>query len=70
VGYILNHASDSLHQQTILERWPDDRNPPNRATLLRWLTRATQQGLIRRAGSGHKGDATARRGNHEQLRSR
>jgi hypothetical protein len=25
--------------------------------LLRWLTRATQQGLIRRAGSGHKGDA-------------
>jgi hypothetical protein len=57
VIYILNNASDRLRQQTILEKWPDDRNPPNRATLLRWLTRATQQGLIRRAGSGHKGDA-------------
>jgi hypothetical protein len=53
VPYILSNASDKLRQKAILEQWPEDRNPPNRATLLRWLTRATEQGLIRRAGSGH-----------------
>ncbi len=57
VLYILSNASDKLRQQKILEQWPEDRNPPNRTTLLRWLTRATEQGLIRRAGSGHKGNA-------------
>jgi hypothetical protein len=55
--YILRNARDRLHQQTILERWPEDRNPPDRSTLLRRLTRATRQGLIRRAGTGHRGDA-------------
>lgn len=57
VLYILNEASERLRQQTILERWPEDRDPPDRSTLLCWLTRATRQGLIRRAGTGHRGDA-------------
>ena len=56
VQYILASATDKLHQQTILERWPEDGEPPDRSTLLRWLTRATRQGLIQRAGSGHRGD--------------
>src|SRR5260370_28322555 len=57
VLYILSNSSDKLRQQAILEKWPEVRNPPNRTTLLRWLTRATRQSLIRRAGSRHKDDA-------------
>jgi AAA domain len=57
VHSILATATEKLGQQTILERWPEDGDPPSRATLLRWLTRATRQGLICRAGSGHRGDS-------------
>ncbi len=56
VHYILAHASDKLRQQTIQDRWPEDGAPPDQSTLLRWLTRATRQGLVQRTGSGHRGD--------------
>jgi hypothetical protein len=56
VHYLLASATDKLCQQTILERWPEDGDPSDRSTLLRWLTRATRQGLIQRMGSGHRGD--------------
>jgi molybdopterin-guanine dinucleotide biosynthesis protein len=58
IYYILSNASDKLRQETILEQWPTtDVDPPDRSTLLRWLTRATKQGLICRAGSGYRGDS-------------
>jgi hypothetical protein len=40
-----------------MEHWPLDAAPPDRCTLRRWLTRATEQGLIRRTGSGYRGNA-------------
>lgn len=56
VHAILAGASDRLTQDEILEQWPTaDRDPPDRSTLFRWLTRATQQGLIRRSGAGSRG---------------
>ena len=49
-------VTDKLSQQTILERWSVDGDPPDHSTLLRWLKRATQQGIICRSGSGYRGD--------------
>lgn len=57
VHYLLSYASDRLTQQQILERWPVDADPPDRSTLARWLKRASEQGLIRCAGSGYRGDS-------------
>ena len=56
VHHILSRAMDRLSQQSILERWPVEDDPPDRSTLSRWLKRATQQGLIRCSGSGYRGD--------------
>jgi hypothetical protein len=56
VHHILADASDRLSQQGILERWPDEADPPDRSSLARWLKRATRQGLIRCSGSGYRGD--------------
>ena len=56
VFHILQSASDKLSQQTILERWPVEEDPPDRSTLSRWLKRATQQRLICCSGSGYRGD--------------
>jgi hypothetical protein len=53
---ILDNASDRLSQQTILERWPNEEDRPDRSTLARWLKRAAQQGVICRSGSGYRGD--------------
>jgi hypothetical protein len=57
VHYVLAYATDRLTRDKILAQWPVDGDPPDRSTLQRWLTRATEQGLIRRAGSGYRGDA-------------
>jgi hypothetical protein len=57
VPYVLAHATDKLTRDAILTVWPVDGDPPDRSTLQRWLTRATEQGLICRAGSGYRGDA-------------
>jgi hypothetical protein len=57
VHYVLAHATDKLTRDAILTYWPVDGDPPDRSTLQRWLTRATDQGLICRAGSGYRGDA-------------
>ena len=43
---------DILRNLTLLR----DDAPPDRRTLLRWLDRATRQGLICRAGSGYRND--------------
>jgi hypothetical protein len=57
VHYILQNASDKRSQQDILQRWPaEDKDPPERSTLSRWLKRAAQQGLIRCSGTGYRGD--------------
>jgi AAA domain-containing protein len=56
IQYVLAHASDRLTQQTILERWPVEGDPPNRSTLSRWLKRATRQGVVCCRGSGYRGD--------------
>ncbi|MCI0462695.1 MAG: AAA family ATPase [Gemmataceae bacterium] len=53
---ILARATDRLSQQNILERWPDEQDPPDRSTLSRWLKRATQQGVICCSGTGYRGD--------------
>jgi hypothetical protein len=55
IEYVLAHASDRLTQQTILERWPVEGNPPDRSTLSRWLRRATEQGVVCCRGSGYSG---------------
>jgi hypothetical protein len=54
--HILGRASDKLTQQTILERWPVEGEAPDRATLSRWLKRASKQGVICCSGSGYRGD--------------
>jgi hypothetical protein len=56
--YVLAWATEKLTRDKILAQWPVvDGDPPDRSTLQRWLTRAAEQGLIRRAGSGYRGDA-------------
>jgi hypothetical protein len=58
VHYILTQASDKLSQKEIMQRWPtEDADPPDRTSLARWLKRATEQGLIRRSGTGRRGDS-------------
>jgi hypothetical protein len=54
--HILGRASDKLTQQTILERWPVEGEAPDRTTLMRWLKRASKQGLICCSGSGYRGN--------------
>ena len=54
--YILAEATDKLTQQTILERWPVEGDPPDRSTVSRWLKRTTQQGLICCSGTDYRGD--------------
>jgi hypothetical protein len=56
IRHILESASDSLTQQTILERWPVEGDAPDRSTLSRWLKRATRQGVVCCRGSGYCGD--------------
>lgn len=53
---ILQNATDKFTQQMILERWPVEEGCPDRATLSRWLKRATQQGVICCSGTGYRGD--------------
>jgi hypothetical protein len=59
VHEVLASAWKKFTQQEILSYWPckEDDDRPDRSTLLRWLTRATQQGLICRSGSGRSNDA-------------
>jgi hypothetical protein len=57
VHYLLAYATDKLTRDEMLRGWPVDGDPPERSTLQRWLTRATDQGLICRVGSGYRGDA-------------
>jgi len=57
VYHVLAGASTKLSQQSILERWPVEGDPPDRSTLSRWLKRATQQRLICCSGSGYRGDS-------------
>ena len=57
VHFVLVRATDRLTRDTILAQWPVDGDAPDRSTLQRWLNRATDQGLICRAGSGYRGDA-------------
>ena len=53
VHYLLEHASEKLSLQKILQEWPkEDEDPPDRSTLSRWLKRATEQGVICRDGNG------------------
>ena len=53
IHYILEQAWYKLSLREILERWHnEEQDPPDRSTLSRWLKRATQQGMIRRDGSG------------------
>ena len=54
--HVLANARDKLTQQMILERWPVEGEAPERSTLSRWLTRATQQGLVCCCGSGYRGN--------------
>ena len=54
--HVLAKATDKLSQQTILERWPVEADPPDRSTLSRWLKRATEQGVICCCGTGYRGD--------------
>jgi hypothetical protein len=49
-------ATDKLTQQTILQHWPAEADPPDRSTLSRWLKRATRQGMVCCGGSGYRGD--------------
>ena len=48
---------EKFSEQSILERWPVEDDPPDRSTVSRWLKRATQQGLICCSGSGYRGDS-------------
>jgi hypothetical protein len=57
VYHLLWHASNRLTQQELLDCWPVDGDPPDRSTLSRCLKRASEQGLIRSAGSGYRGDS-------------
>jgi hypothetical protein len=56
VEAILASAFAKMTHSEIVELWPEDRDPPDRATLYRWLRAATQEGRICCAGSGEKGD--------------
>jgi hypothetical protein len=56
VHYVLAASIDKLTRDEILKDWPVDGDPPDRSTLQRWLTRATEQGLICRTGSGYRGN--------------
>jgi hypothetical protein len=54
--HVLGNATDRLTQQAILQRWPVEGEAPDRSTVSRWLNRAAGQGLVRRSGSGYRGD--------------
>jgi len=58
VIWILADATHKLTQERILRELTllRDDDPPDRTTLLRWLKRATRQGLICQDGSGYRGD--------------
>jgi hypothetical protein len=53
---LLTRAWRKISQQDMLQQWPGEDGAPDRSTLSRWLKRATEQGLIRCAGNGHRGD--------------
>ncbi|MBI3823628.1 MAG: AAA family ATPase [Planctomycetes bacterium] len=54
VHEVLANATEKLTQQDMLQRWPVEEGAPDRSTLLRWLKRATQQGLICCSGTGYR----------------
>ncbi len=57
VHWILAGASQKLTQQSILGELSFIRDDvPDRTTLVRWLKRATKQGVIRCGGSGYRND--------------
>jgi hypothetical protein len=54
--HVLARASERLTQQAILQRWPAEREAPERSTLSRWRRRAADQGVVCCSGSGYRGD--------------
>jgi hypothetical protein len=56
VRHLLASVTCKLRMKDILDHWPVEDEVPDRSTLWRWLKRATQQGLIRRSGTGYRGD--------------
>jgi hypothetical protein len=57
IEHMLTETTDKLTLQRILECWDiAEQGAPDRSTLSRWLKRATDQGLVRRSGTGYKTD--------------
>ncbi len=50
------HQADRLTQQTILELWPVEGDPPGARPCRAGGSRATQQGVICCSGTGYCGD--------------
>jgi hypothetical protein len=47
-------APRKLTWHEVVERWPDDDEPPPRTSLRRWLAGAVARGLVRREGAGNR----------------
>ena len=56
VANILANRGESLTHKQLLDDWPDDNPPPSSSQLYRWLTRAVEEDLAGRDGSGTRGD--------------
>jgi len=57
VEAILASAYAKMTHMEIVEHWPEDRNPPERSTLYRWLRAATEEGRVSCDGSSARNDA-------------
>ncbi len=57
VEAILANAITKMTHKEIIERWPEDRAPPDRSTLYRWLRAAVDDSRLCCAGTGDRGDA-------------
>jgi hypothetical protein len=53
---VLQATQVKLDRFEILERWPDGARKPSEATLWRLLEKACEVGLVRKEGTGKKGD--------------
>jgi RecA-family ATPase len=53
---VLLAANRKLTREQIHKEWPQGHEPPDPATLWRWLTRAVNEGRIERGGAGNRYD--------------
>jgi hypothetical protein len=56
VRLMLENAGAALTVREVLEQWPDEFPAPTRHTAYDWLLRGYAERLVRRSGSGTKGD--------------